>query len=217
MSISFHLQHTSGKARSFCRFFFPGETMRSALDHRPPVEGLRRLVLTGFMGSGKTTVGRLLAAKLGWRFADLDSAIEELLGRTVPQIFAEQGEAAFRAAELDALRELLAGSRIVIALGGGAAETPGLRELLGGSPETAVVYLRGAFQPLYARCVQQIGTPGAVDRPLLSSREEAERRFQHRQSLYEAMATNTVPADAGPPDEVVLGIMDALGPQLLLP
>jgi shikimate kinase len=189
--------------------------MHTTLEHRTPIDGLRRLVLTGFMGSGKTTVGRLLSARLGWRFADLDDSIEELLGRSVPQIFAEQGEPAFRAAELDALRELLAGSRVVIALGGGAAETDGIRDLLAGSPETAVVYLQGAFEPLYNRCVHQASQPGAVERPLLSSRDEAQQRFQRRQALYESIATTTIPADAGTPEQVVAAVLAQLGPELL--
>lgn len=189
--------------------------MHTTSEHHAPIEGLRRLVLTGFMGSGKTTVGRLLAARLGWRFADLDDSIEELLGRSVSQIFAEQGEGAFRAAELDALRELLAGSRVVIALGGGAAETGGVRDLLAGSPETAVVYLQGAFEPFYNRCVHQASDPGAVERPLLSSRDEAEQRFQRRQALYQSIATTSVPADADTPEQVAAAVMVELGPQLL--
>lgn len=184
--------------------------------HPQPVEGLRRLVLTGFMGSGKTTVGRLLAARLGWRFADLDDSIEELLGRSVPQIFAEQGEAAFRAAELDALRELLAGSRIVIALGGGAPETPGLRDLLAGAPETAVIYLQGGFDPLYQRCALQAQDPHAVARPLLGERNEAHDRFCRRQAFYEAIATTTVSAETGASDEVAAAVLQAIGPEILL-
>ncbi len=184
--------------------------------HAEPIDGVRRLVLTGFMGSGKTTVGRLLAARLGWRFADLDDSIEELLGRSVPQIFAEQGEAAFRAAELDALRELLAGSRVVIALGGGAPETLGLRDLLAGAPETAVVYLEGAFEPLYGRCARQALDPTAAARPLLGSRDEASARFARRLASYEAIATYTVQAEPGQPQEVASALLATLGESVSL-
>lgn len=181
------------------------------------MEGLRRVVLTGFMGSGKTSVGRILAAEIGWRFADLDESIEELLGRSVPEIFAEQGEPAFRAAELDALRELLAGSRVVIALGGGAPEAPGLRDLLAGAPETAVIYLQGNFDSLYGRCAQQALDPAAVERPLLRSRAEAQERFTRRQAFYESVATCTVSAESETPEEVAAEILSRLGSQVLMP
>ena len=178
-------------------------------------EGLRRLVLTGFMGSGKTTVGRTLAAELGWRFADLDEAVEALLGVSVPRILAEQGEAAFRAGEVKAMRELVASSRIVIALGGGAPETPDLRNLLAGASETAVVYLEAPFGPLFARCVHQARDPGAVERPFLGSEEQARDRFDRRRELYEAIATCIVPAHPGTPAEVAKAIRATFGRQLI--
>ncbi len=178
------------------------------------VDGLRRIVLTGFMGSGKTTVGRILAADLGWRFADLDQSIEELLGTPVPRIFAERGEAGFRAAELDALRELLTGSRLVISLGGGAPEAPGLRDLLAGAPETAVIYLRAEFDPLYARCLAQAQDPQATERPMLGSKETARDRFERRRALYEDLATYTVQAHPGAPAQVARAIATTLSGQL---
>lgn len=182
-----------------------------------PVDGVRRIVLTGFMGSGKSTVGRLLASRLGWRFADLDDSIEELLGRPVPQIFAEQGEAAFRAAELDALRELLAGSRVVIALGGGAPETPGLRDLLAGAPETEVVHLDAPFDALYGRCTRQALDPASIARPLLGSPEEARSRFIRRQPCYESIRTRTVSASPGQPEDIADAVLGALRGLLPLP
>src|SRR5689334_8840974 len=82
------------------------------------------IYLVGFMGSGKTTIGRLLARKIGWHFADLDHDIEKAHGRTVQQIFAEQGESHFRALEHQALmsrvRDIERGKPTVVALGGGA-------------------------------------------------------------------------------------------------
>lgn len=189
----------------------------SLLSHRSPIDGLRRIVLTGFMGSGKTTVGRLLADRIGWHFADLDDAIEDLLGRSVPQIFAEHGESSFRAAEVDALRKLIAESRIVIALGGGAPEAPGLRELLAGAPETAVVYLEGGFDTLYGRCTEQALDPAAVQRPLLQSFPEAEARYTRRLPLYAGIATLTVRGDAGSAEEVVFGLLSHFGGQVLAP
>lgn len=186
----------------------------STKGHTEAIEGLRRLVLTGFMGSGKTTVGHLLAEQIGWRFADLDKSIEELLGGSVPQIFADHGEEKFRAGELDALRELLPGSRIVIALGGGAPEQPGVRELLAGAPETAVVYLNASFETLYGRCVRELQEPGSTDRPLLGTREEAEARLKRRVPFYEAVATHTIMADDDTPAAVVERLLEVLGSQL---
>src|ERR1700744_5866656 len=87
----------------------------SGADASHPIE---RLVLTGFMGSGKSTIGRSLAQRLSWRFVDLDSLIEQCDGRTVSRIFEEDGEAAFRAMETEALTSSLQQSRLVIALGG---------------------------------------------------------------------------------------------------
>ena len=87
------------------------------------------LTLTGFMGSGKTTTGKILAERLGCAFLDLDQVIEEAQGMTIPEIFATQGEAAFRAAELEALEKLLENESksgkidLVLALGGGTLMT----------------------------------------------------------------------------------------------
>jgi shikimate kinase len=82
----------------------------------------RNIALVGFMGCGKTTVGRLLAERLGWRFVDTDALLVERAGgvRDIPAIFAEEGEAAFREREAAAVREACAGERGVIATGGGA-------------------------------------------------------------------------------------------------
>src|ERR1700754_258088 len=88
-------------------------TQSSRADAPQPIE---RLVLTGFMGSGKSTVGRSLAQRLGWRFVDLDSLIEQRDGRAVSRIFEEDGESAFRAMETEALTSSLQQSRLVIAL-----------------------------------------------------------------------------------------------------
>jgi shikimate kinase len=88
------------------------------------------IVLVGFMGAGKTTVGHLLSARLGVPFVDSDLVIEQRSGRPVRQIFAEDGEPAFRALEHDVIAGLLDGPDLVLAVGGGAAEHPGTRALL---------------------------------------------------------------------------------------
>ncbi|MGI4828410.1 MAG: shikimate kinase [Janthinobacterium lividum] len=174
---------------------------------------LKRIILTGFMGSGKTTVGRLLAAQLGWAFADLDECVEAQQGMTVPRIFAERGEAAFRIAETTALADLLAQSNLVLALGGGAIVSPANRDLLHGVQATAIVHLDAPFAVLYERCTVQALDPGATARPLLGERSAAEARYQQRRELYADVAHQQAEANASPA-QVVEKIMDFLAPAL---
>src|ERR1039458_10313852 len=89
-----------------------------------PAAPSRRIVLTGFMGSGKTTVGPLVASRLGWSFVDVDDAIEAEAGTTIAELFARHGEQAFRERERAAIARLAAGDGLVLALGGGAIEHP---------------------------------------------------------------------------------------------
>ena len=117
-----------------------------------------RVYLTGFMASGKSTVGPLLADRLGYRFVDLDWLVEARTGRTVAALFAE-GEAAFRAAETDALRETTAGNGMVVATGGGTLVQP--QNLAVVRLSGPVVWLRAA--PGVIR--QRLGS--AASRPML--------------------------------------------------
>lgn len=121
------------------------------------------LCLAGFMGSGKTTVGTLLARQLAWRFVDLDDRIEESAGLAIPQIFERLGEPAFRQIEADQLRatlgrafELKEGT--VLALGGGTYAQPGAPEFLraAGIP---VVWLDSPIEVLLQRCMTMTGRP----------------------------------------------------------
>ncbi len=171
-------------------------------------------MLTGFMGSGKTTVGRLLASRLGWAFADLDDAVAQGAGLSVPQIFAEQGEAAFRAHEVKALHTLLQQTEIVIALGGGAPGTAAVRALLRDAENTAVVYLEASFPVLYERCTLQASDPRAIARPLLGSREAASRRFAQRAPLYASLASWKVQAGLPSPEHVTDSILRSLQAEL---
>ena len=90
----------------------------------------RTVTIGGFMGVGKTTVGRLLADRLGARFVDLDEAVESSCGQTVAEIFEAQGEEAFRALEHSELVRLLDGPPVVLALGGGTLHQPGAADMV---------------------------------------------------------------------------------------
>lgn len=161
---------------------------------------LRRIVLTGFMGAGKTTVGRLLAARLGWEFLDLDVLIESRTGLTVPAIFATHGEAHFRQLESQALAASLGRNHIVLALGGGAPESLTNRLLIEQTPATATIFLDAPFATLYDRCMMQALNPGAPaaavspaqTRPILADPEAAEARFLARQPIYRRLAHHSL-------------------------
>jgi len=148
------------------------------------------IVLVGFMGAGKTTVGTLLAARLGLPFTDSDQVIEQRAGRPVRQIFAEDGEPAFRALEHEVIAELLDGPPIVLALGGGAAEHPQTRNKLA---TAQVVYLHVS----YAQALQRVGGD-PESRPLLA-RPDLAGLYERRLGVYAGVATMTVPTDGRDP------------------
>lgn len=156
------------------------------------------MAIVGYMGSGKTTVGRSLARKLGWEFVDLDRAIAKDSGRGIAEIFEHCGEEHFRDLEHNALVDALDGARErVVACGGGIVVRPENRERLG---EVATVFLREDLDVLYGR------TRGA-GRPLRAAgREEFERRYAERRSFYEEVADLEVPVRRRKPDEVAEGI-----------
>jgi shikimate kinase len=190
----------------------PGSNQTLAGRAVPGREVLDRIVLTGFMGSGKTTVGSLLAERLGWRFLDLDHEIEHRDGRTVPQIFAADGtkggEAHFRRLESATLAALLGQRHVVVALGGGAPEELGNRLLLEQTPRTAVIYLAASFETLVARCTQQAAIPGSTARPVLANITLAEHRFHLRRPHYERIAAHTVDTSALTLDQTADAILD---------
>lgn len=139
------------------------------------------IVLTGFMGAGKSAVARRLARKLRWEALDLDREIEALAGKTIPEIFESEGEEGFRRRETRALREALGRSEVVVSTGGGLLGREENRSLLEGR---LVVNLDAAFEELLERILR---SPEA--RPLARTGEEGLRRlFDERQPLYRAVA-----------------------------
>ncbi len=152
------------------------------------------MAIVGYMGSGKTTVGRFLARKLSWEFVDLDRAIAKDSGRGIPEIFEKCGEERFRALEHRALAAALEGApERVVACGGGVVVRPENRERLEG---VATVFLREDLDVLYRRT----RGPG---RPLRAAgRKEFERRYAERLPFYEEVADLEVHVRRRRPQEV---------------
>ena len=169
---------------------------------------LQRLVLTGFMGAGKSTIGRLLAARLGWSFLDLDTHLEQRAGATIPEIFATQGEARFRRLESTALASALTHRSTVIALGGGTPESLTNRLLLEQTPATFTIFLDAPFPTLFDRCILQ-DTP----RPVLADPESAQTRYTSRHPLYKRLAGLTIDTATLTADETVDALLAAFGSQ----
>jgi len=165
---------------------------------------VRRIVLTGFMGSGKSTAGPLLARRLGWKFVDADDVIAAEAGSTIAEIFAREGEAAFRARERATIARLAGEPALVLALGGGAIEDAATRSLLRNAPETLLVHLEVELDTTVARCR---GTEHL--RPLLADQANLASRYQRRLPLYRT-AHVSVAVDALTPEQVVEAIIHAM-------
>jgi shikimate kinase len=133
------------------------------------------------MGAGKTTVGALLAKRLGWDFADSDALVEARAAMTVAEIFGRRGEAAFRELEGEAVLDACRRERLVLALGGGALERGLTSSSLESMGETLVVFLDAPLEVLVARCAAHEG--GRV-RPVLEDRERLEERWRTRLPRY---------------------------------
>jgi shikimate kinase len=177
---------------------------------------LRRLILTGFMGAGKTTVGRRLADRLGWEFLDLDALIEQRAGLSVPAIFATHGEEHFRRLESTALVSALGRRNLVLALGGGTPEMLTNRLLLEQTPGTVSIFLDAPFSALFDRCMLQAlsvspaaGTADPI-RPLLSDPTAAESRFITRQPIYRRLARLTIPTAELTPEQTITLLLNRL-------
>ena len=175
----------------------PSEIQPDLAPNLPP----RRIVLTGFMGSGKSTVGPLLAQRLGWTFIDLDDVIEADAGATIAELFARHGEPAFRTREHETIARLAATDSLVLALGGGAIEHPTTRSLLTAGPGTLLVHLEVELATTLARCS---GTEHI--RPVFADQANLAARYQRRLPLYRT-AHLSIPVDTLTPEEVVDAIL----------
>ena len=165
---------------------------------------LDRVLLIGFMGSGKTSVGRNVAKALGWRFIDFDEAIEAREGASVAEIFARRGEPAFREIEAGVAQELLGARQVVLASGGGWAAAPGrIPDVPAG---TATIWLRVSPE----EAVRRAGASGT--RPLLAgpnALEEARRLIARRHPYY-GEARWTVDTERSSVEDVTTRVLEIL-------
>jgi shikimate kinase / 3-dehydroquinate synthase len=158
------------------------------------------VVLVGFMGAGKTTIGHILAERLGLPFVDSDVYIEQRLGRSIRDVFENEGERYFRQLEHETVAELVRGPDAVIALGGGAVLDPRTQAAL---QETRVVYLSVPYEEAVARI------QGDRFRPLLHRPDLADI-YASRLPVYEAVASIITPTDGRRPEDVALDVLTRL-------
>ena len=154
------------------------------------------ITLTGFMGSGKTTVGKVLADFLGCPFMDLDDLIVKKAGKSIPAIFAQDGESAFRQLEARLLRQTVekyTENTVVLALGGGAVTAPASAALL--REKTVCIYLRATLETLLGRLEGETAGRPLADASLAD-------RLAAREPLYEQTAHVIIDTDGLSPDEV---------------
>jgi shikimate kinase len=144
------------------------------------------VALIGFMGAGKSSVGRALGERLGWAFEDLDDRIERRERRKISEIFRDSGESGFRLAEHAALKELLGelkpGAEKIVALGGGAFVQTNNAKLMQASG-VSTVYLDADAAELWRRCREQAEQQGS-ERPLLGSAESFRKLYEERRKHY---------------------------------
>lgn len=173
------------------------------------------VVLIGLRGSGKTTIGRLLARRLGGGFVDLDDRTPRVLGAvSVAEAWTAHGESGFRVGEVTALAEVMSEPACVVALGGGTPTAPGAAELLRGAVERGVrvVYLRAMPETLARR----LSSSNNAHRPALTghtanSIEEVRKVFAARDGAYRGIAADVVECDGVRVDEVVNRVAKLVG------
>jgi shikimate kinase len=167
-----------------------------AIEQRP--SAIQRIFLAGYMGAGKTTVGRALAEKLGWQFIDLDEEIVRREQNTIPEIFRLQGEKQFRVLEAEGLRQVLQTTPgpLVLAAGGAAYCHPGNAELLRDSG-FFTVFLDAAVEELRRRCAGE-----GDQRPLFRDANQFRQLYEARRGAYMA-ADLRIDTGGKTPEQVV--------------
>lgn len=164
------------------------------------------ITLIGYRGSGKSTVARPLAERLGWNWVDADAVIEQQAGQTIREMFATQGEPAFRELERTVMAELLSREQLVIAAGGGAILNPETRRLMAAAGP--VIWLQAGITTLQSRIQEDVTT--AARRPNLTAQgvtAEIAQVLAVREPLYRACATLTLETDSTPIPDLVNQIL----------
>jgi len=169
-----------------------------------PEDQPRNLILIGFMGTGKTTIGKRVARSLGFRFVDTDQLIARKAGKSIPDIFAHSGEEAFRELETEVLRECAARSGQVISTGGGIVTRPGNLEIL--RDAGYVVWLKASPETIYDRVRRNRNRPLLhTDDPERTIREMLDQRLD----LYRRAKHLSVSTDDLTLDETSFGITES--------
>lgn len=162
------------------------------------------LYLIGMMGTGKTTVGRLLAGRLGYGFVDTDAIVEQLSGKTISQLFAEQGEVAFRQIETKVLAEVCAYTHLAIATGGGIVMR---QENWSYLHHGLIVWLDVPVEQLYVRLASD------TTRPLLQDSDPLEKLrslLEQRQPLYAQADLRITPSAQETPEQLAIRVLEEI-------
>lgn len=157
---------------------------------------IKNIVLIGFMGSGKTTVGKVLAEELGYNFVDTDNLVETSQGMDIPKIFETKGETSFRQSETVALSQAVAIAQCVISTGGGIVTVEANKDILN---KGIVVYLEASPEQIYNNVKHD------TSRPLLKGENMYQKictMLNEREMLYKEVAHYTIKVDGKTPNEI---------------
>lgn len=184
---------------------FPRD-LSSASSLRAVEDEINRVVLTGFMGAGKSTVGLLLAEHAGWDFLDLDAYMEMTTKMSARKLFDALGETGFRQLESEFWVSVLHRFRKIIAPGGAVIDRPVNQSTLAESVGSFIVFLDAPFQTLIDRCLRQEQHEGAPYRPFLHETEIARERYMERRVLYTNHAHRVIDVTDRSPELIAEGI-----------
>lgn len=165
----------------------------------------KNISMTGFMGSGKSTTGKLLAAKLGFIFVDLDKIIEFYQGMTIPEIFERYGEKYFRDVETEVIKKIYGNSSCIFACGGGVVLKEENMDII--KKNSTVIFLKVSPDAAYCRLT------GSCDRPLLKTgnlKNTISELISAREDLYERYADIIIDTDKISAESVSLEILSYL-------
>lgn len=190
---------------------FPKHEVYSPNPQSPiPIPHSMNLILIGYRATGKTTLAKLLAGRLGWQWVDADVQIERRAGKSIAQIFAEEGEPAFRDLEAEVIAELCRRDKLVLAAGGGAPMREENRQAMHSSGR--VIWLEAQPETILRRMSADATTAGR--RPKLTDQpplDEIIELLERREPIYRELAHLVVDTEGKTTDELTVEILDRLG------